>query len=312
MRGRHGLVVVLLVVLTLATTPVAVVGTWARTTLLDTDDWVRTVAPLASDPRVQGAVADRVADGVVTALPLDDVAGWLPGTLGEDAAAGVERRVGDVVRDRSASAVGSDVFVAAWVTVNRTFHTQLVGVLRGDADALGQVDAEGRLALDLTGVADTVRAAVVAVGVPERVVPRVEVAVPVLDGGTTARLQQSVGTAERAATWAPWVAAAAAVGAVALARRRARALAWVAGAVVLAAAGVLVGLRGMRAAVLAGPAAAFLGDPVVGLVVDHVTAGLSTAVWWLGGTGLVVMLLAAVADAPRGTPAGPAPGLGLA
>lgn len=301
MRRRSGLVAVLisgLVLVTFVATPVALVGTWARTTLLDTDDWVRTVSPLASDARVQAAVADRVADGVVAALPLDEVAERLPGSLGDGAAAGVERRVGDVVRDRSAAAVGSDRFAAAWVAVNRTFHAQLVGLLRGDPDVVGRVDEQGRLLLDLSGVADTVRGAVVAAGVPDRLVPHVTVAVPVLDGGTTARLQDTVGRAERAATWAPWLAVVAAVGAVALARRRARALAWVAGVVVLGVGAVLLGVRVVRAGVLAGPAAAFLGDPVTALVVDHVTVGLVTAAWWVGGAGLVVMLAAAVADAP--------------
>jgi len=285
------------VLVTFVVTPLALAGTWARTTLLDTDDWVRTVGPLASDPRVQAAVGDRAADSVVGALPLDDVAGWLPGSLGEGAAAAAERRVGELVRARSSDAVGSDAFAAAWIVVNRTFHTQLVGVLRGDPGAVGQVDDQGRLSLDLTGFTDTVRAAVVAVGVPDRLVPHVEVVVPVLDGGTTARLQQTVGTAERTAGWAPWVAGLAVVGAVVLARRRARALAWAAGAVVLGTVVVVVGVRVLRAGVLAGPAAAFLGDPVVALVLDHVTAGLVTATWWAGGAGVVVMLAAAVADA---------------
>ena len=298
MRRRSSLVVTL-VLLTFVLTPVALVGTWARASLLDTADWVRLVGPLADDPRVQDAVADRVADRVVAALPLDDVAGWLPGSLGDRAAAGVERRVGQVVRDGSAHVVGSDAFTSAWVALNRTFHAQLVGTLRGDPDAVGRVDDEGRLTLDLTGVADGVRGAVVAGGVPDRLVPRVSVVAPVLDGGTTARLQRTVGAAERVATWAPWLAAAGAAGAVVLARRRARALAWVGGAVALGGAAVLVGVRVTRAAVLAGPAAAFLGDPVVALVVDHVTAGLLTATWWVGGLALVVLLAAAVTDEPR-------------
>ncbi|MBO0920398.1 hypothetical protein J1G42_06115 [Cellulomonas sp. zg-ZUI222] len=302
MRRRPGLVAVL-VVLVLLSTPVALVGVWARTTLLDTDDWLRLVEPLADDARLQGAVADRVAGGVTAALPLDDVVGLLPGTLGDDAAAGVEQRVAGVVRERSLDAVGSDGFAAAWASANRTFHGQLVGTLRGGPGAAAQVDAQGRLTLDLTGLADTVRGAVVAVGVPDRLVPHVTVVVPVLDGGTTARLQQTVGTAERAAGWAPWVAVAAAVGAVALARRRARAAAWVAGAVVLGALVVLVGVRVVRAGVLAGPAAAFLGDPAVALVADHVAAGLVTTTWWVGGAGLAVLVGAALADAVTRRPA---------
>ncbi|UZN02408.1 hypothetical protein [Cellulomonas sp. S1-8] len=305
MRRRSRLVVPLVLV-ALALTPVALVGTWARATLFDTEDWQRLVEPLASDPQVQDAVSARVEDGVLAALPVDDLVGLLPGTLGDDAAAEVERRIGEVARDGSASAVGSDAFASAWVTVNRTFHSQLVGTLRDDPDAMGRVDDEGRLTFDLSGVTDTVRAAVVTAGVPEQLVPRITVVVPVLDGGTTERLQQTVGNADRAAGWAPWVGVLAAIGAVALARRRARALAWVAGAVALGALAVVVGVRVTRAAVLAGPAAAFLGDRVVALVVDHVTANLLTTTWWAGGVALVVLLAAAVVDATGGRTSGAA------
>lgn len=299
MRGvlRRPALVVALVLVALVATPVALVGTWARTTFLDTDAYVGVVGPLADDPRVQDAVARRVSDGVVAALPVDDVVGLLPGALGDRAAAGVNGRVGGFVEERSAAVVGSDVFGSAWVALHRTFHTQLVGALRDDPRAAAQVDDEGRLTVDLSGVADGVRAGVVALGVPERLVPQVTVVVPVLDGGTTARLQQTVGTADRYALVAPWVAGLAVVGAVLLARRRARALAWAAGAVVLGAVAVLVAVRVARASVLAGPAAFVLGDPVVALVVDHVTAGLVTAVWWVGGLALPAAVAGAAVDA---------------
>ena len=48
----------------------AVTATWLNTTLLDTDTWVETVAPLPSDPELQTLVAAEVADEVLTVIDL--------------------------------------------------------------------------------------------------------------------------------------------------------------------------------------------------------------------------------------------------
>ena len=45
--------------------PLSLSAVWVRNTLLDTDNYVSTVGPLASDPHVQQAVAKRVTDALV-------------------------------------------------------------------------------------------------------------------------------------------------------------------------------------------------------------------------------------------------------
>ena len=51
--------------------PVAAVALWARTVIFDTDRYVATVAPLARDPAVRNAVADRITAEVFAALNIE-------------------------------------------------------------------------------------------------------------------------------------------------------------------------------------------------------------------------------------------------
>src|SRR3954454_10205420 len=53
--------VALLLIAGFLLTPVAVLVTYAKTQVLDTDRYVATVRPLASDPAIQDAAANRVA-----------------------------------------------------------------------------------------------------------------------------------------------------------------------------------------------------------------------------------------------------------
>src|SRR4051794_11424034 len=53
--------VALLLIVGFLLTPVAVLVTYAKTQVLDTDRYVATIRPLASDPAIQNAAADKIA-----------------------------------------------------------------------------------------------------------------------------------------------------------------------------------------------------------------------------------------------------------
>ena len=53
--------------------PLSVVATWARDEVSDTDRYVATVAPLASDPDVQAAVTDRITNEIVNVLNVPEL-----------------------------------------------------------------------------------------------------------------------------------------------------------------------------------------------------------------------------------------------
>src|SRR5207342_2207947 len=59
-----------MVVLTILSITVTTVDTWAHRTLLNTNAWVETVAPLGTNPQVTAALASYVTDQIVTTLDL--------------------------------------------------------------------------------------------------------------------------------------------------------------------------------------------------------------------------------------------------
>ena len=70
--GRSTAAVVLILIGALLA-PVAVVGSWARGLVVDTERYVDTVAPIAQDPLVQSAVSNRITVAVVDALNVEEL-----------------------------------------------------------------------------------------------------------------------------------------------------------------------------------------------------------------------------------------------
>ena len=58
-----------MVVLTILSITVTTVDTWAHRTLLNTNAWVETVAPLGTNPQVTAALANYVTDQIAHARP---------------------------------------------------------------------------------------------------------------------------------------------------------------------------------------------------------------------------------------------------
>ena len=63
----------LLVVIAALCAPAAVVARWARDEVSDTDRYVATVTPLASDPAVQSAVINRITTEIFTRVDVQAV-----------------------------------------------------------------------------------------------------------------------------------------------------------------------------------------------------------------------------------------------
>ena len=144
-RGRTarwvGASVLFLVVAILA--PLSVVATWVHDEVANTDRYVATVTPLASDPAVQQAVTTRATNAVmskidVQAITQEAVNALSARGLPPRAAAGLtalstplENGVRGFVEKAVSRLVHSAAFQQAWVAINRTAHAQLVAVLTG-------------------------------------------------------------------------------------------------------------------------------------------------------------------------------------
>ena len=151
-RWRRILVVVFLV-LGCVLAPLSVFAVWTKGTLLSTDQYVDTIAPLAEDP----VVTDRIAARSVEALFENvDVDAKITEVLPEQAAViapAVSQAVQNLARDVVERFLSSDAFQTLWRELNRRAHTQVQALLTGEG---GRV-VNGQVVVQLGPVVEKVR-----------------------------------------------------------------------------------------------------------------------------------------------------------
>ncbi|MGH9091117.1 MAG: hypothetical protein ACRDZR_07045 [Acidimicrobiales bacterium] len=113
--------------------PLAVTSFWLTDTIVTTDRYVATMAPLAQDRGFTDLLATRVTDAFYRALPPD-----VASTVGA-------RRLRQPVEGRVAAALRSPAFQVVWDRANRRAHAQAMAVLTGTGTA-----GAGALAVNLT------------------------------------------------------------------------------------------------------------------------------------------------------------------
>lgn len=132
----------------------AITATWVNTTLLDTDTWVETVAPLPSDPELQALVAAEVTAEVLTVIDLPTLMEGALGPAGRFLAAPAEDASRGFIEDATTKVLASPQFEEIWLEANRVAHSAAVKVLKGESDAANVVD--GQVTLDLVPLINNV------------------------------------------------------------------------------------------------------------------------------------------------------------
>ena len=136
---RHrfrGIAAVLAVILAVTSFSLALPGAWARRTITNPESYLGVVAPLASDPAVQEALAREITTAVFEAL---DVQGKLTAVLTEQApalsflAGPITTSVEGFVQDQVQKIVASEQFQTFWNDANRLIQAQVIAILRGDS-----------------------------------------------------------------------------------------------------------------------------------------------------------------------------------
>jgi hypothetical protein len=140
-----------LVVVACILSVLSVVTVFARNQLLNTDTYVKTVAPLASNPAIQTQIAKQVSENLISRTNVETrVKDALPpkaGFLATPVTSGLET----VINELALKAVQSQQFYELWVAANRASHKQLVAVLTGSSE--GSVSSRnGRVTIDLSQV----------------------------------------------------------------------------------------------------------------------------------------------------------------
>lgn len=252
----------IVVVLGVLLAPVALVSAWAVDEFTDTDRFVETFGPLASDPGVQRVVTAEVTaliteqvdvpaltaplfEGLGETLP--PVAGLALGPLEGLVNSGITQLIGGTV-DR---VVESDAFATVWETALRTSHAQLVGALEGDPDTALTIGEEGTLGISLGPIVASVQTALVDSGVTiASAIPEVDRTIVLVKSDSIASVQAAYRLAHAVAAWLPWLVVALIVGGVLLLGAGIRSIVGSAAGIALVMGLLIVGLAIGRAFVI--------------------------------------------------------------
>ncbi|QOV39430.1 hypothetical protein IM697_14155 [Streptomyces ferrugineus] len=305
--GRTGRVLrrtasAVLIVLACVLVPVTVITVWVHDIALDTDRYVRTMEPLASDPAIEDAVHDRLVDAVdvrvngeqVTA----DIAAWLQSQgLPPRAAAAVKAlapqldAAAHAAADRVATRfVESDRFEQLWTTANRTAHSAVVHALTGKGR--GAIDVEeGTVTLDVGTAVEGVRQDLVDAGLrPASRIPDVEKRVVLFKSDELDQFQDAAHALDLAGYWMPVITVLLGAAGVALAHRRRRALAKAALGAALGCLIVAIGLVVARRYYLDHLPRTVLSEPAAAAVFDTLLRFLRVTLRTVIVLGVVVAL----------------------
>ncbi|WP_229868501.1 hypothetical protein [Streptomyces inusitatus] len=288
----------LLIVLGCVLAPLGAVASWTADEVGDTDRYVATVAPLASDPDVQAAVANRVADAVMSHIDLnsllEEVApadrpklaqalGKLSGPL--------EGALRSFVRDKADAIVSSSAFKTLWTEANRKVHDSLDKALTGSGGGAVKL-TDNAVEIDLAPVVDQVKQRLVADGLTVAAkIPEIHTSFVVARSDDIGKLKTGFRLLQLAGIWLPVAALVLVVAGVLLAVRRRRAV--VAAALGVAAALLLLGiaLDAFRAVYL-DRLPAGVSQPAASAVYDALVRFLRTTVRMVVTLGVVIALAA--------------------
>jgi hypothetical protein len=236
-----------LIVIGCVLAPISVLTVWAKTTLLDTDSYVSTVAPLATNQDVRDAIATRVTKRIMQSNTIvDQLKSKLPPQVAARAS-GVEGEVQSRVHAIALKVVSSPQFAELWARANRRMQPQLVAALTGDTGTL-HLHNDGTVELDLTDIAHQVRDALSSRGVDVSQVPpgQVNTTVALFQWPWLGTVQDMVDLLQQLAWVLPVLTLVALGGGIALGRRRWRCTFRTALGVAAGMVAVLVGLQAGR------------------------------------------------------------------
>jgi hypothetical protein len=282
-RRWRTVVATLLIVLACVLAPLSAVAVWTRNQVTNTDRYVATVAPLASDPAIQNAITDQITTQVFNYIDIQGLTNQTIDVLGERGltpaladqlralAVPIASGVQSFTRSQVAKVVQSDAFADAWVQANRAAHNELVKALTGEGGGAVTVEND-TVSINMAAFIQTVKARLVDAGfsVAARI-PDVNATFVLFQSKDVTRVRTGFNLLNTLGVWLPVVAIVLLVLGVYVAKDHRRALVGAAvgvavSMVVLALALTIfrsVYLNAVPASVLPHDAAAVLYDTIV-------------------------------------------------
>jgi hypothetical protein len=223
----RSIAVVVLIVLGAVCALAAVPAIWGRNLVLNTDRYVETLTPLATNPGIQTAVVKAIDQQFAANV---DIKGFVQQVLPARAAplAGpIESAANSLVDKIATDFVESNAFEKLWVAINRAAHSSLVTILTGEqssgTDAV-QID-RGILTLNLAPVITAVKKQLVSAGLTVAAnVPAVGATIQIAEVKGLVEARSYVKLLNHLANWLPLISLVCFALAILAAHRRRRTL----------------------------------------------------------------------------------------
>lgn len=227
----------IMIVLGVVLTPVAILTNWAAATVSDTQRFVATLSPLASNPTVQNTVINEVTNAINKQIDIPQITGSLVTGLGDalnlpapakqalglvkdPIAAGVQGAIQDLVT----KAVTSEAFQKGWTAALTLTSQQITDLLSNNGKSALTLANDGTLSLPLKPIIDQVKSDLVKQGVGfANLIPSVDTSITIakIPELAVARVIYQVGVG--VGTWLPWIVLFLFVGGGFIANKRPRA-----------------------------------------------------------------------------------------
>jgi hypothetical protein len=245
-----------LIFMAVVITPNAVVASWLKMQVTDTNNFVEMTTTALQNPAVEDYVSKEVStliideldidglttqlfDGLETALPLGDKAAAALSLLEQPLANGAKSMITNVTD----KVIKSDQFENVTEKVLTVSHTQIMNLLRGDNSGAIVADEQGVLGIQVGPIVEAVKDELVNQGVGlANKIPKIDAVIEIgkVDGLVEARIALSA--LDAAGYWLPIIVLVMLILGVLAARQRARATVWAGIGIVLSTGAVLSGL----------------------------------------------------------------------
>jgi hypothetical protein len=221
-----------LIVIAALLVPISIITAWARVQLVDEEQFVGTLAPLADNTAVQGMIIDETMDAIqsrvdfaqLTSDVFDGIAGLgLPPrasqalqTLEAPAAQGLQNLVDTAVT----RVVESDQFADVWATATRAAHRALTATATSDGGGIVVMNDQG-VGIQLGAIVDRVKQNLIDRGVgAAQLIPAIDKVVIIGSGQTLVTIRTVYALATTLGWWLPVITLALFALGIAIARRR--------------------------------------------------------------------------------------------
>jgi hypothetical protein len=213
-RRWRTIIAALLIVVACVLAPLSVLAIWTKNLVSNTDRYVQTVEPLASNPDIQNAITNQITTQIFNYVDVQGVVTQAADALDSQgaprAADGLRALSGPIANGiqsfthtQVAKIVASDAFAQAWVQANRIAHRELVSALTGEGGGAVTVK-DNTVSVNLAAFIQTVKQQLTSNGFELAArIPEVNASFTIFQSDQIPRAQSAFHLLKTLGTWLP-------------------------------------------------------------------------------------------------------------